>query len=141
MLAGNVEKVHFARFDENKDLLESIKKAAESKGVKAGAFFVIGAVKKAAIGFYSDKKYITIDLERHLEIASCSGNIAVGPENETIVHAHIVVSDEKGQAYGGHLFQGTIIGPTAELVLFEVKGIDLKRALDEKSNLKLLELG
>jgi predicted DNA-binding protein with PD1-like motif len=141
MLAGKVEKVHFARFDENEDLLESIRKAADRKGVKAGAFSVIGAVKKAVIGFYSDKKYITIELKRHLEIASCSGNIAVGPENETIVHAHIVVSDEKGQAFGGHLFQGTLVGPTAELVLFEVKGINMKRVFDEKSNLKLLELG
>lgn len=78
MLAGKVEKVHFARFDENEDLLDSIKKAADRKSVKAGAFFVIGAVKKAVIGFYRDKKYTTIELKQHLEIASCSGNIEIG---------------------------------------------------------------
>lgn len=87
MLTGKVERIHFARFHENEDLLESIRKAADSKGVKTGAFFVIGAVKMAVIGFYKDKKYITIELKQHLEIASCSGNVAVGPENETIVHA------------------------------------------------------
>lgn len=38
------------------------------------------------------------------------------------------------------MFQGTLVGPTAELVLFEVKGINMRRVLDEKSNLKLLEL-
>ena len=139
MPSGKVERVHFVSFNENDDLLESIKKTAESRTIKAGVFFVIGAVKNAVFGFYKDKKYVTIDIRHHLEIASCSGNIAVGLEKEIIVHAHVVFSDEKGKTFGGHLFQGTLVGPTAELALFEVEGMNLERVYNEKYNLKLLK--
>src|SRR4030065_1338086 len=119
MVTGRIEKIHFARFEEGDDLLESVRKVAEEKKIKAGAFFVIGALKNAVVGFYKEGNYANIELKEHLEIASCTGNIALGPEDEIIVHAHIVVSNEKGQAFGGHLFQGNRVGPTAELVLFE----------------------
>lgn len=119
MLTGRLEKIHFARFDEGDDLLDCIRRTAEDKKIKAGSFLVIGALKKAVVGFYKEGNYTNIELKEHLEIASCTGNIALGPENEAIVHAHIVVSNEKGQAFGGHPFQGNRVGPTAELVLFE----------------------
>jgi hypothetical protein len=69
------------------------------------------------------------------------GNIAVDEKGETIVHAHIVVSNEKGEAFGGHLMKDCLVGPTAELVLIEAAGLKLQRAFDQKTNLKLLKLG
>src|SRR3989304_6381613 len=140
MLTGRLEKMHFARFDEGDDLFECIRKVAEDKKIKAGAFFVIGALKNAVVGFYKEGNHTNIELKEHLEIASCTGNIALGPQDEIIVHAHIVVSNEKGQAFGGHLFQGNQVGPTAELVLFEGAEILLRRTYDEKTKLKLLKL-
>jgi predicted DNA-binding protein with PD1-like motif len=140
MLTGRIEKIHFARFEEGDDMLECIRKVAEGKKIKAGAFFVIGALKKVVVGFYKEGNHTNIELKEHLEIASCTGNIALGPEDEIIVHTHIVVSNEKGKAFRGHLFQGNRVGPTAELVLFEGEGIRLRRTYDEKTKLKLLKL-
>ncbi|HUW48761.1 MAG TPA: PPC domain-containing DNA-binding protein [Patescibacteria group bacterium] len=138
MLTGKIERIRFARFNEDDDLIESVKKVAEENNIHAAGFFVIGALKNAVLGFYAQGNYTTIKLKEHVEIASCTGNIALGPEGEIIVHAHIVVSNEKGRAFGGHLFAGNRVGPTAELVLFEGIGVDLQRAYDERTKLKLL---
>jgi predicted DNA-binding protein with PD1-like motif len=51
------------------------------------------------------------------------------------------VSNEKGEAFGGHLMKGSHVGPTAELMILEASGMVLQRALDEKTKLKLLKLG
>jgi predicted DNA-binding protein with PD1-like motif len=75
-----------------------------------------------------------------LEIASCMGNIALDEEGRTVVHAHLVVSNEKGQAFGGHLMKDCHVGATAELVIGEAVGVDLRRIFDEKTKLKLLKL-
>jgi hypothetical protein len=69
------------------------------------------------------------------------GNIAVDEKGEVIVHAHLVVSDEKGEAFGGHLMNGSHVGATAELVIIEGAGVNLLRIFDEKTKLRLWKLG
>ena len=121
-------------------MAESIKKNADESGVKAGIFMLIGALKCAVLGCYKEGGYVTTRLDGPLEVASCMGNVAVDEKGETIVHAHIVVSNEKGEAYGGHLMKGCRVGPTAELVVVEAAGVHLQRRYDEKTKLKLLKL-
>ncbi len=58
-----------------------------------------------------------------------------------MIHAHIVVTDEAGQAFGGHLMKGSIVSATAELVIVEGLDAHLVRTLDSKTNLNLLKLG
>ena len=62
-------------------------------------------------------------------------------KDEIIVHPHIVVSNEKSEAFGGHLMKGSFVGATAELVIVEGVGVKLLRAFDEKTKLNLLKLG
>lgn len=140
LLKGNVGKIYFTRFFENDDLAESIKKAAEESNVRAGVLIVIGALKQAVLGCYKQGEYVSTELKGHVEIASCTGNIALDEKGNTVVHAHIVVSNEKGEAFGGHLMKGCLVGPTAELVIIEATDLDLKRTFDEKTKLKLLRL-
>jgi len=140
MLRGSVGNIWFARFREDDDLAESIKKTAQQNNVKAGAVILIGALKQAVLGCYKNGEYVNTELKGPFEIASCTGNLAIDEKGETIVHAHIVVSNEKGQAFGGHLQKGCLIGPTAELVIVEATGINLQRAFDEKTKLRLLKL-
>ncbi|HID09382.1 TPA: DUF296 domain-containing protein, partial [Candidatus Micrarchaeota archaeon] len=45
---------------------------------------------------------------------------------ETIVHAHVVVGKEGGEALGGHLAQATVHN-TAEVVILELPGIIMER--------------
>lgn len=140
MLKGSVGSICFARFHEDDDLADSIKKTAQQNNVKAGAVILIGALKQAVLGCYKNGEYVNTELKGHFEIASCTGNVAIDEKGETAVHAHIVVSNEKGQAFGGHLQKGCLVGPTAELIIIEATGIDLQRVFDQRTKLKLLKL-
>lgn len=126
---------------EDDDVAEFIRKEAEKNGVKAGMFMLIGALKHAVLGCYKDGEYIITELSGPLEVASCMGNVALGEKSEIAIHAHIVVSNDKCEAFGGHLMKGCIVGPTAELVMIGAGGVDLHRAFDERTKLKLLRLG
>ncbi|MBS7632764.1 DNA-binding protein [Candidatus Bathyarchaeota archaeon] len=141
MFRGQVGQVYVARIFEDEDLPDAILRGVKESKVRAGFFIVIGSLKKATLGYYKDGKYENVELEGPLEIASGMGNIAVNEAGEPMVHAHIVVSDRKGVASGGHLMKGSPVGATAELVIVESVGVDLVRARDEKTGLNLLRLG
>ena len=141
VLNGNIGKVVFARLLENEDLAESIRRHAEINGVRAGLFFLIGTLKRAALGYYREGNYKTIMLEGPLEIASCTGNVAVDEKGEVMIHAHLVVSNERCEAFGGHLMKGSVVGATAELVMIQALHVTVKKVFDEKTHLKLWELG
>lgn len=140
MLEGRIGRIIFFRIKTDEDLAEAIKERAKKSDVKAGFLIAIGSLKSATIGYYKEGTYKYIHLDGPLEIASCTGNIAVDENSETIIHAHIVVTDEKGEAFGGHLMKGSPVGATAELVMIEALGANLKRFLDKATNLKLLDL-
>ena len=140
MLDGQVGSILFSRLLEDEDLAETIKKRAEESEVKAGVFVLVGSLKHAVLGYYKEGEYKTMRFDGPLEIASCTGNIAVDEKGDVTVHAHVVVSNEKGEAFGGHLMKGSHVGATAELVIIEAIGVKLQRAFDEATKLKLWKL-
>lgn len=140
MSKGKIGTVYVFRLSEGEDLADAIKKRAEENMVKAGMFTLIGSLKEAVLGFYKDGQYYSTRVDGPLEIASCMGNIAVDENGETVIHAHIVVSNEKCEAFGGHLMKNSIVGATAELVIIEFRDVILQRTFDEKTKLKLLKL-
>jgi predicted DNA-binding protein with PD1-like motif len=140
MLSGKVGRICFSRLFEGEDLVEAIKKRAEESGINAGVFLLIGALKEAVLGCYKARRYEYIQLDGPLEIASCIGTIAIDEKGEVVIHAHIVVSNEKGETFGGHLMKGSYVGVTAESVIIEAVGVTLQKIFDEKTNLKLLKL-
>ena len=140
MLKGNVGHVLFSRMIEGEDLFETIGKRMKENNVKAGVFFAIGMVKQAVLGYLKDSQYKSTTFAGPLEIASCMGNAALDENGETVIHAHMVVSNEKGEAFGGHLMKGCPVGVTAELVIIEASGVNLLRMFDEKTKLKLWKL-
>jgi len=141
MLKGQVGRMCFFRILEGEDLAEAIKKRVEESGIKAGIFILIGSLDEVVLGYYRDGQYNSIRLGGPLEIASCMGNIAVDEEGDVMVHAHVVVSNENGEAFGGHLMKDSRVGATAELVIIEGVGVNLQRFFDEKTKLKLWRLG
>ena len=140
MVYGKIGRILFFRLSENEDLIDFIKKKAEENDVRAGILILIGALKSATIGFYKAGTYKQVQLEEPLEIASCMGNIAIGKDDEIMVHAHIVVSNEEGKSFGGHLMKNSRVSVTAELMIIEGTNLDLFRAFDEKTKLNLLKL-
>lgn len=140
LVNGKIGKIVFSRLLEDEDLAESVKRQAQINGIRAGVFILIGSVKHAVLGYYKEGKYETIRLEGPLEIASCTGNVAVDEKSEVVIHAHVVVSNAKGEAFGGHLMKGSKVGATAELVMIEAVGVEVQRVFDEKTKLKLWKL-
>ena len=140
MTIGKAGKIGVFRLLENDDLIESVKKKAQESNIRAGAFILIGSIKHAVLGYYRDGEYKNTKFEGPLEGASCTGNVAVDEKGETVVHAHVVVTNEKGEAFGGHLMTDSPVGATAELILIETEGISMGRVFDEKTKLRLLRL-
>jgi predicted DNA-binding protein with PD1-like motif len=141
MTIGKAGKIGVFRLLENDDLIESVKKKAQESNIRAGAFILIGSIKHAVLGYYRDGEYKNTKFEGPLEVASCTGNVAVDEKGETVVHAHVVVTNEKGEAFGGHLMTDSPVGATAELILIETERISMMRVFDEKTKLRLLRLG
>jgi predicted DNA-binding protein with PD1-like motif len=140
VLEGRIGRICFFRLSEGEDLAEAIRKKVEESGIKAGIFVLIGSLKRVTLGYYNEGRYKSIRLDGPLEIASCMGNISVDTQGETVIHPHLVVANENGEAFGGHLMKGSLVGVTAELVIVEATGVSLKRAFDEKTKLNLLKL-
>ena len=140
VLEGCIGRICFSRLSEGEDLAEAIRKRVKESGIRAGFFVSIGSLKRATLGYYNKGKYKSIRLDGPLEIASCMGNISVDEKDELLIHPHIVVANERGQAFGGHLMKDSPVGVTAELVIVEATGANLKRAFDEKTKLNLWKL-
>jgi predicted DNA-binding protein with PD1-like motif len=140
LTVGKAGKIGVFRLQENDDLLESIKRKTQESNIRAGAFILIGSIKHAVLGYYRDGGYQSMSFEGPLEVAACTGNVALDEKGEVAVHAHLVVTNETCQAFGGHLMKDSLVGATAELTIIEATGISMVRVFDEKTKLKLLRL-
>jgi len=126
------------RFDCGDDLLGALTQFCRANAIRLGAFHLIGAVKNAKLGYYSqdEKKYTgCVEFDQKLEIVSCSGNISL-KDGESFVHAHIALADYKGNAFGGHLMPGTTVF-AAEFVIQEFTGALLERSQEPCTGLPL----
>ena len=139
LVESKLGKIVIARLYEDEDLLETINQTAKQSNVNTGVFSLIGTLKRAAFEFYRARKYSVIRIGGPLEIVSCTGNISL-KENQPFAHAHIALSDEKGNVKGGHVMTGCIVGATGELMLIEAVNLSLHRRYDEKTNLFLLAI-
>jgi len=124
------------RLEHDADLVQSITELARSRGIKAGNFTAIGAMKRAKLGYYDQKnhEYLEIKIDMPHEIASCVGNISL-KNGEPFIHTHVVLADEKGNTKAGHLFEGTVFA--AEVHLRQLEGPELERKYDAITELSL----
>jgi hypothetical protein len=141
MRSGNYTfgKIFIARLEHGSELLKSITDFAKEKKIAAGVFSIIGAVKRARIGYYDQKnhEYITASLDEPLEIVSCIGNLSL-KGGEPFAHVHVVFADSRGQTKAGHLIDATVFA--AELHLQELIGPELVREHDDVTGLALWKL-
>ena len=131
------DAVYMGNLDRGADLLESLTRLCADRGVSLGRITGIGAVQKAAIGYFdqASKEYQTISLDRRLEITSLLGNVSL-KEGNPMVHAHITLADEEGRCYGGHLAPGTVVF-VFEYQIEVFTGDRIERVLDPDSGLFL----
>ncbi|MBT1280179.1 PPC domain-containing DNA-binding protein [Thermoanaerobacter sp. CM-CNRG TB177] len=133
----SIERRFIGRFQYGKDLLEEINKIITSENIRSGEIRIIGAVSKAVFGYYDaqSKNYIYISKDEHMEILNATGNISV-KDGKPFAHVHITLADKNGNAFGGHLMEGTIIF-AAEFVITDYGDNKLERVYDETTGLQL----
>lgn len=126
--------------DPGEDVLETIEAVAKQYGVRSGQLTLIGAISKAKLGYFDTdaKEYKHFIVDENVEVVSCMGDIS-SHEGNLVVHAHMIVADEVGKCYGGHLMAGCEVSVTIELVIIETE-IQLIRQRDIATGLNLLHI-
>ncbi len=125
------------RLPHGSDLLDSLNQLCADTKVTLGRIEAIGAVQEARLQYYdqSKKQYQELRVKRPLEIVSLIGNVSL-KENQPMVHAHICLADDEGNAFGGHLAPGTIVF-ACEFTLTRLDGPALEREQDTQTGLPL----
>ena len=113
---------------------------AREHRIRAAHFTAIGALSDVTLGYWKweSKEYTRILVHEQVEVLSLVGNVALGPNGEPKVHAHLVVGKADGTAHGGHLLEGHV-RPTLEVVLVEAP-TELRRSIDAETGLPLIDL-
>jgi uncharacterized protein len=124
------------------DLLAALTAISRARGITLGEVQAIGAVSRARLGYYNqaEQKYQFIDLARPLEILALTGNISF-KDGQPFVHAHATLGDGRGQAFGGHLAEGTIVFACEFTIQAYSADRPLERRLDEATGLFLWPAG
>jgi predicted DNA-binding protein with PD1-like motif len=130
-------RVFLGRLAHKSDVIEGITSFCADNGLNAAFLSAIGALTMATIGFYDqeDRSYKTISIEEPLELASLTGNLSL-KDGKPMVHAHVVLSKDDGEAVAGHLMSPTIVF-AGEVSVAELRGEPLEREFDETTGLTL----
>ncbi len=136
-----LKSVIISRMNPGDDILKTIERVAQEHNVRSGQITLIGAVSRAKLGYFDREsgKYKEFSIDRDLEVVSGMGNISRLEDDSVVVHAHLVVSNDEGRCWGGHLMGGCEVSVTIELVIIETAS-NLRRARDEATGLNLLDI-
>lgn len=139
LINDDKQKTYAIILESGEEAMEQIKTFTSKLNLSASRFTAIGAFSDTTVGFFdfSIKDYKKNRFNQQMEVVSLVGDISVY-KNEYKVHAHVVLADEKGAAYGGHLIKATV-HPTLEIILDE-SPLYLKREMDENSGLPLIKI-
>lgn len=121
------------------DLLPFIQEFCIENQIKFGFITAtIGAVNKATVAIYDqkNKKYQKISFDKEMEIISLQGNISLY-DLKPMIHAHILLSDSEGKAFGGHLMSPTLVF-SCEMMIQELTGQEIKTRKSDKLTQLLL---
>ncbi len=134
-----IDNLLFVRIDRGEELLEALKTACLSAGVKLGAVSGIGATDDFTVGVYdTDRRvYAPLSFTGAHEIVALVGNITT-MNGEYYAHLHMSAADSTGRVVGGHLNRA-VISATCELTVATANG-SVERFRDEESGLNLWKL-
>ena len=116
------------RFEDGKDVIESLKRVTQEHKIQSGIILSgIGMLRNFEISFYSREKtgYVTNKFNEPVELLSLSGNISLR-NDETFFHLHVALAKEDTTALGGHL-KKAMVHNTLEGVIVRFSEIKLTR--------------
>ncbi|WP_179107325.1 PPC domain-containing DNA-binding protein [Sediminibacillus massiliensis] len=121
-------------------LLESIREKLAEENIKNAVLFgAVGSLQKlvyhlpTSMGPTSEDKFLTIQGNGPIELGSLSGNVIDGEP-----HMHIVAQDKEGD-YVGHLEEGSEVLFLAEVIMAEIKDLNIHRVKNEHGVVYLTE--
>ncbi|ELR64548.1 Putative DNA-binding protein [Photobacterium marinum] len=118
---------HAFRLTKGVDLKQSILDYVKANGISAGSLMsCVGCLNKANIRLADEAK--SLILEEPLEILTLAGTLT-----PTHLHLHISVADQKGNVYGGHLMDGSVVSYTAEVCLVSYDNLAFSREFDSNT--------
>ena len=125
-------------FDKGEEVMAALTAFVTRQGIAAAHFTAIGALSDVVLGYFdrARKDYKKIPVPQQVEVLSLVGDVALDGDKPKI-HAHIVVGDAEGHAFGGHLLEGHV-WPTLELILTPSPQL-LRRRMDPETGLALLD--
>lgn len=113
------------------DLKTSIEEVVKQNSIKAGFIVTcVGGLEQATVrmaGAKPDAQDIRT-FKGDFEIVSLVGTVSLKG-----VHLHMSFSDSEGIVRGGHLKEGTVIHPTAEIVIGVDESAVMTREMDEQT--------
>ena len=123
------------------DLYDGLTQFIQKENIRLGRISGIGATTHAIVAFYdqSTKKYNPLEFPGGMEILNLQGNVSIR-DGKPFVHVHLILSDAKGNVFGGHLLQGTKLF-ACEITIDEFDGEEFTRAHDERTGLHLWKSG
>ena len=115
------KNVYVFRILEGKDIVKSIEDFAEENEIQCASVNVIGALKNAEMGYFSNLKgkYITKEINEQCELLAGMGNISLKLEN-VFLHLHVILGRSDFTTIGGHLVRGEVF--VAEVIIHEYDG-------------------
>ena len=124
--------------DEGDDPYESLTQFARDVELTGSSLTGIGALSQVTVGWYNPEThdYERTTIDEQCEVVSLVGDIAV--DDESSVHAHIVLAKRDNSAVGGHLFGGRV-WPTLEVVVTETPS-HLRKRFNPDVGLALIDL-
>lgn len=133
------DQYHVIRLEKDEEIIAALKEAARSAGIEGGFFYGLGVGKNLELGYFDaqGKTYVRKTFEGEYEFTNIVGNVSV-VDGELIIHCHVTITDAEFNAFGGHLFSGTVPA-TLEIIVFPFSR-PLVRCHDQNTGLNLLKL-
>ena len=137
MKSRAVKRTYIGQLAHGSDLYESLMQIVQRENIRSGRIQAIGATTHAVVAYYDQntKKYNPIELPGGMEILGLNGNVSMR-DGKPFVHVHILLGDQQGKVFGGHLLPGTKLF-ACEVFIEEYDGEELVREQNEATGLHL----
>lgn len=121
------------------DVIENLENLAKAENIPSASFTGIGFAQEVTFGFYdfTAKKFNPKTFNK-VEMGNLTGSIAWNEKGPSI-HVHGVATDEKFNAYGGHILS-LHVGTSSMEVYVILNDKKLERKIEQPLNANVLQL-
>ncbi len=129
--------VHILRIDRGEEIVKAVNDFCQREHITLGFLSGLGAIDHAKLGLYSLEKheYLVNEFDGEYEIVNLVGNVTT-KEGVPYVHMHMMISDETGAVFGGHLTEARV-AVTCEIFLHTVAGT-VEREVDPAIGINMM---